>query len=42
MTAAFAVYILFMTISYQYAEEPVIDAPIECKTINGEPTLTKQ
>ena len=40
MTAAFLVYILFMTVTYQYAEEPKIDAPMECKTIDGKSTLT--
>jgi len=43
MTAAFVVYILFMTITYQYAECPDVTGElVECKVVNVEPTLTKQ
>ena len=35
MTAAFAVYILFMTITYQFAEKPIeVGVVVECEDTN--------
>ena len=41
MTAAFVVYILFMTATYQCADEPRINAPMEHKTVNEQLILAR-